>query len=162
MLIRFRLPRRKRHSRRRTRKSRSQGMSSQFLAGPVISGKDGTKLCGDSRLVSARTRPPCPQDPHRLRSHSSRGAGLWSTEPRGVYLQSTKEGLMGPGVAEEAAAPGGYPTDISLKWPAPENEGSFHTVQIWGQLAVNHFIVSKRLSTLAMLGIVRAGHYIAI
>ena len=52
-----------------------------------------------------------------------------------------------------------------MKWPAPENEGSFHTVQIWGQLAVNHFIVFKRLSILAklgMVGLVRAGHYIVI
>ena len=52
-----------------------------------------------------------------------------------------------------------------MKWPAPENEGSFHTVQIWVQFAVSHFTVFKKLSILVKLGmmvLIRAGHYIEI
>ena len=50
-----------------------------------------------------------------------------------------------------------------MKWRAPENERSFHTVQIWGQNAVSHFMVLRRSSILVKLGVVGlsgAGHYI--
>ena len=50
-----------------------------------------------------------------------------------------------------------------MKCLAPENEGSFHTVQIWGQNAVSHFIVFKRSRILVKLGMVEligAGLYI--